>query len=115
MKDEVRGAPTQGPPLLPTSTRDSKAESQVAADQRACMGIQESIWVPVAASVYYEDMFVNFKLAMETASQISSIRLWITNEFMHSGLCDGGRQVFDHLMGRSRCSDFHGSSCTRSM
>ncbi|KAL6982060.1 hypothetical protein U1Q18_023676 [Sarracenia purpurea var. burkii] len=55
--------------------------------------------VPVAAAVYYEDMFVNFKLAMGTASQIAGIRLWITNEYMHSGLRDGGAQVFDHLMG----------------
>ncbi|CAN8254024.1 unnamed protein product [Cochlearia groenlandica] len=55
--------------------------------------------VPVAAAVYYEDMYVNFKLVMETASQISSSRLWVTNEFMHSGLRDAGRQVLDHLLG----------------
>ncbi|KDP43915.1 hypothetical protein JCGZ_20925 [Jatropha curcas] len=55
--------------------------------------------VPVAAAVYYEDMYVNFKLAMETASQIAGIRLWITNEYMHSGLRDAGGRVFDHLLG----------------
>ncbi|GMH00471.1 hypothetical protein Nepgr_002310 [Nepenthes gracilis] len=55
--------------------------------------------VPVAAAVYYEDMFVNFKLALETASQISGIRLWITNEYMHSGLRDNGCLVLDHLLG----------------
>ncbi|XP_059651331.1 uncharacterized protein LOC132298959 [Cornus florida] len=55
--------------------------------------------VPVAAAVYYEDMYVNFKLATETASQIAGIRLWITNEYMHSGLRDGGGRVLDHLMG----------------
>lgn len=55
--------------------------------------------VPVAAAVYYEDLYVNFKLSMETASEISGIRLWITNEFMHSGLRDGGGQVLDHLLG----------------
>ncbi|XWS76960.1 hypothetical protein CRYUN_Cryun01aG0223000 [Craigia yunnanensis] len=55
--------------------------------------------VSVGAAVYYEDMFVNFKLVMETASQIAGIRLWITNEYMHSGLHDAGGQVFDHLMG----------------
>ncbi|XP_078439212.1 alpha/beta-Hydrolases superfamily protein [Wolffia australiana] len=55
--------------------------------------------VPVAAAVYYEDVYVNFKLSMETAAQISGIRLWITNEFMHSGLRDGGVQVLDHLFG----------------
>lgn len=55
--------------------------------------------MPVAAAVYYEDMFVNFKLTMETASHIEGIRLWITNEYMHSGLRDSGSQVFDNLMG----------------
>ncbi|XP_021767150.1 uncharacterized protein LOC110731589 [Chenopodium quinoa] len=54
--------------------------------------------VPVAAALYYEDMFVNFNLAMKTAEHISGIRLWITNEYMHSGLQDGGSHVFDHLM-----------------
>ncbi|XP_072989145.1 uncharacterized protein [Typha latifolia] len=54
--------------------------------------------VPVAAAVYYEDMYVNFKLAMETASQIAGIRLWVTNEYMHSGLRDSGSQVFEQLM-----------------
>lgn len=55
--------------------------------------------VPVAAAVYYEDLYVNFKLAMETASEIAGIRLWITNEYMHSGLRDGGGVVLDHLLG----------------
>ncbi|MED6218924.1 hypothetical protein PIB30_031039 [Stylosanthes scabra] len=55
--------------------------------------------VPVAAAVYYEDMYVNFKLSAETASQIAGIRMWITNEFMHSGLRDGGGKVLDHLLG----------------
>ncbi|KAK1276642.1 putative WRKY transcription factor 24 [Acorus gramineus] len=34
--------------------------------------------VPVVAAVYYEDMFVNFKLAMETASKIAGIRDLVT-------------------------------------
>lgn len=55
--------------------------------------------VPVAAAVYYEDLYVNFKLVMETTPQIAGIRLWITNEYMHSGLRDGGGQVLDHLFG----------------
>ncbi|KAG6427179.1 hypothetical protein SASPL_111419 [Salvia splendens] len=55
--------------------------------------------VPVAAAVYYEDMYVNFKLVMETTPLIAGIRLWITNEYMHSGLRDGGSHVMDHLLG----------------
>ncbi|CAN4111528.1 unnamed protein product [Withania somnifera] len=44
--------------------------------------------VPVAAAVYYEDMYVNLKLSLETASQI----------YMHSGLRDAGSKVLDHLL-----------------
>ncbi|KAL3622165.1 hypothetical protein CASFOL_033576 [Castilleja foliolosa] len=55
--------------------------------------------VPVAAAVYYEDVYVNFKLVKETASKIAGVRLWITNEFMHSGLRDAGAQVLDRLLG----------------
>lgn len=55
--------------------------------------------VPVAAAAYYDDMNVNFKQAMETASQIAGIRLMITNEYLHSGLDDPGSRVFDYLMG----------------
>lgn len=42
---------------------------------------------------------MNFNLSKETASQIAGIRLWITNEFMHSGLRDDGNKVLDHLLG----------------
>ncbi|KAL7121456.1 hypothetical protein ACP275_02G182900 [Erythranthe tilingii] len=55
--------------------------------------------VPVAAAVYYEDMYVNFKIGMETASEIAGIRTWVTNEYMHSGLRDSGGQVIDRLLG----------------
>ncbi|KAH9604144.1 hypothetical protein KSS87_010484, partial [Heliosperma pusillum] len=55
--------------------------------------------VPVAASLYYDDLYVNFKLAMETADHISGIRRWVTNEYMHSGLRDNGIHVYDQLMG----------------
>ncbi|RRT51899.1 hypothetical protein B296_00050830 [Ensete ventricosum] len=59
----------------------------------------QDVKVPVAAAVYYEDMYVNFKLAMETASEIAGIRLWVTNEYMHSGLRDNGYQVLEQLIG----------------
>ncbi|KAJ6810174.1 uncharacterized protein M6B38_158140 [Iris pallida] len=63
------------------------------------VNVLNSNQVPVAAAVYFEDMYVNFNIAMETASQIAGIRLWVTNEYMHSGLRDGGPQVFEQLMG----------------
>ncbi|KAG0353362.1 hypothetical protein BG005_007351 [Podila minutissima] len=44
--------------------------------------------VPVAAVVYYDDMFVDRQCSENTARGIQGIQLWITNEYMHSGLRD---------------------------
>ncbi|KAF9912021.1 hypothetical protein BX616_010439 [Lobosporangium transversale] len=44
--------------------------------------------VPVAAAMYYDDMFVARECSEKTASRIQGLRLWITNEYMHSGLRD---------------------------
>ncbi|KAI5055698.1 hypothetical protein GOP47_0029219 [Adiantum capillus-veneris] len=53
--------------------------------------------VPVAAAAYYEDMYVSFPLSEETANRITGIRLWVTNEYMHSGLRDDGARILDYL------------------
>ncbi len=57
------------------------------------------VQVPVAAAVYYEDLYVDFSLAQATAAQISGIRLWVTNEYMHSGLREDGSRILDQLFG----------------
>lgn len=44
--------------------------------------------VPVAAAVYYDDMFVDRECSENTAKLIPGIKLWITNEYKHSGLRD---------------------------
>ncbi|KAG0042256.1 hypothetical protein BGZ83_000705 [Gryganskiella cystojenkinii] len=44
--------------------------------------------VPVAAAVYYDDMYVSRESSEKTAAGIQGIRLWVTNEYMHSGLRD---------------------------
>jgi hypothetical protein len=53
--------------------------------------------VPVAAAVYYNDMYVDRKLSEQTAKLISGIKLWITNEHEHSALRLHGEEVFDRL------------------
>eukprot|EP00249_Psilotum_nudum_P023876 c29014_g2_i1 orf=461-1783(-) len=58
--------------------------------------------VPVAAAVYYEDMYVNFSISEATAAEIAGIRLWVTSEYMHSGLRDDGARVLDYLLGMLR-------------
>ncbi|KAG0553341.1 hypothetical protein M758_12G002000 [Ceratodon purpureus] len=55
--------------------------------------------VPVAAAVYYEDLYVNIALSEETASQIKDIRVWVTNEYLHSGIREDGARVLDQLFG----------------
>ena len=42
--------------------------------------------VPVAAAVYYDDMFVDAGLQLATAARLGSTRTWVTNEFEHDGL-----------------------------
>ncbi|KAF9998011.1 hypothetical protein BGZ79_008306 [Entomortierella chlamydospora] len=44
--------------------------------------------VPVAAAMYYDDMYVARECSEKTARGIQGIRLWVTNEYMHSGLRD---------------------------
>lgn len=51
--------------------------------------------VPVVAAVYYNDMYVDVGLSLETAKHIGKVETWITSEFEHNGLRVGN--VFAHL------------------
>ena len=54
--------------------------------------------VPVAAAVYYEDMYVETAFSEATARLIPGIRLWVTNEFEHNALRSDGEEVLDKLL-----------------
>ncbi|MDO4259309.1 MAG: alpha/beta fold hydrolase [Actinomycetaceae bacterium] len=54
--------------------------------------------VPVAAAIYYDDMFVPRELSLDTASLIGA-QFWVTNEYQHDGLRAGGSTVADRLLG----------------
>ncbi|KAA6418622.1 MAG: peptidase family [Trebouxia sp. A1-2] len=60
--------------------------------------------VPVASATYYEDLYVDFELAQETASKILGVRQWVTNEYMHSGIRDDGARILERLLGIVRGS-----------
>lgn len=45
--------------------------------------------VPVAAAVYFDDMFVDAGLSLETAAAVGNVHPWVTNEFEHDGLRTG--------------------------
>jgi pimeloyl-ACP methyl ester carboxylesterase len=48
--------------------------------------------VPVAAIVYFDDMYVDAELSLDTAARVGNVRAWVTNEWEHDGLrADAGR------------------------
>jgi len=53
--------------------------------------------VPVAAAVYYNDMYVELGLSEKTASLIQGSKLWVTSEHEHSALRMHGENVFGRL------------------
>ncbi|AJT42293.1 alpha/beta fold hydrolase [Psychromicrobium lacuslunae] len=61
--------------------------------------------VPVAAAVYFDDMYVDCQLQLETAERVGNLRTWVTNEFEHDGIGQPG--VFERL--RQMITDNGGS------
>ncbi len=45
--------------------------------------------VPLVAAVYYDDMYVESGLQLDTMRAVGNARAWITNEFEHDGLRKG--------------------------
>jgi len=58
--------------------------------------------VPVAATIYTDDLYVERTFAEETAAAIPNLRPWITNEYEHNGLRADGERVLDRLIDLSR-------------
>ncbi|MEV6862262.1 alpha/beta fold hydrolase [Streptosporangium subroseum] len=54
--------------------------------------------VPVAAAVYYDDMYVDEGLSMETARRVGNVRAWVTNEWEHDGVRVSDGKVLARLM-----------------
>ena len=51
--------------------------------------------VPLQAAVYFDDMYVDSGLQLDTLSRVGASHAWVTNEFEHDGL--HGDAVFKHL------------------
>ena len=54
--------------------------------------------VPVAATIYVDDLYVERVYAEETAAAIRGLRPWITNEYEHNGLRADGERVVGRLI-----------------
>ena len=58
--------------------------------------------VPVAAAVYYNDMYVDRELSLQTAQAIRGLQAWVTSEYEHDGLRVSNGAVLDRLIGMAR-------------
>ncbi len=58
--------------------------------------------IPVAAAVYYDDMYVPQAFSVDTAARIRGLRRWVTSEYEHDGLRANGGVVLDRLIGMVR-------------
>ncbi|MCI1983802.1 MAG: alpha/beta hydrolase [Bifidobacteriaceae bacterium] len=56
--------------------------------------------VPLQAGVYYDDMYVDSGIQVDTLSRIGSSHYWMTNDFEHDGV--HGPDVFPHLLRLAR-------------
>jgi pimeloyl-ACP methyl ester carboxylesterase len=54
--------------------------------------------VPVAAAVYFDDLYVDSGLQLETAGAVGNVQAWVTNEWEHDGIRDSGDRVVRHLL-----------------
>ena len=54
--------------------------------------------VPVAAAIYYDDMYVTRDFSVQTAATIRGCKPWITNEYAHNALRADGEVVLGRLI-----------------
>ena len=54
--------------------------------------------VPVAATIYVNDLYVERDFAEETAAAIRGLRPWETDEYEHNGLRADGERVLGRLI-----------------
>ncbi|MCL1139258.1 alpha/beta fold hydrolase [Shewanella pneumatophori] len=54
--------------------------------------------VPVTAAIYSEDMFVEMRYSLETATQVGNLKYWVTSEYEHNGIRMDGEHILDRLI-----------------
>jgi pimeloyl-ACP methyl ester carboxylesterase len=54
--------------------------------------------VPVAAAVYFDDLYVDAGLQLETAHDVGNLQAWVTNEWEHDGIRESGDRVVRRLL-----------------
>ena len=54
--------------------------------------------MPVAAAVYFDDLYVDAGLQLETARAVGNLHTWVTDEWEHDGVRASGDGVVRHLL-----------------
>lgn len=55
--------------------------------------------VPVAAAMYFNDMYVDITYSQETVAQVGSIKTWVSSDYEHNGIRTDGSLIFSKLHG----------------
>ncbi|HLS24596.1 MAG TPA: alpha/beta fold hydrolase [Beutenbergiaceae bacterium] len=58
--------------------------------------------VPVAAAVYYDDMYVDAHLQLDTLAKVGNSQYWVTNEYEHDGVTSEGTFAYLRDLVRDR-------------
>jgi pimeloyl-ACP methyl ester carboxylesterase len=58
--------------------------------------------VPVAATIYTEDLYVERAFAEQTAAMVPRMRAWVTSEYDHNGLRVDGARILGRLIDLAR-------------
>lgn len=58
--------------------------------------------VPVAATIYTEDLYVERRFAEQTAERFPNFKAWITSEYDHNGLRVDGERILGRLIDLAR-------------
>lgn len=58
--------------------------------------------VPLQAAVYFDDMYVDSGMQLDTLSRVGNSHAWVTNEFEHDGVRSGKvfKRLFDEALNR---------------
>ena len=74
------------------------------ANMRSVLGSRTST---AAAAVYYDDLYVDFNACMKVCQRggpLEKCKVWMTNDYQHSGLRDDGATIFNKLLGMAKGS-----------
>lgn len=66
------------------------------------MDVLKENTVPTVSATYYEDMYVDFDLSIESAKCVQGLRPWVTSEYMHSGVREDGPRILERLLSMAR-------------